>query len=129
MGYILRRWVPDGPVLLCGDDTVDGHRGKMVYGKACHRDAVRSTHSFTAYRWGHKWVVLAVLVKFPFAQVVDPRPNVIVVDDAPATIGGVPGVNLVSTSPEVWPSATVAPDERHCNGLVDTPDSREKPRS
>jgi hypothetical protein len=22
---------------------------------------VRSTHSFTAYRWGHKWVVLAIL--------------------------------------------------------------------
>jgi hypothetical protein len=67
-GYILRHWVPDGPVNVCGDDTVDGHRGKKVYGKACHRDAVRSTHSFTAYRWGHKWVVLAILVKFPFAR-------------------------------------------------------------
>ena len=67
-GFILRRWVPEGPVSLCGDDTVDEHRGKKVYGKACHRDAVRSTHSFTAYRWGHKWVVLAVLVKFPLAR-------------------------------------------------------------
>ncbi len=66
--FILHHWVPDGPVLVCGDDTVDQHRGKNVYGKACHRDAVRSTHSFTAYRWGHKWVVLAILVKFPFAQ-------------------------------------------------------------
>jgi len=66
-GFILRHWVPEGPVRLCGDDTVDEHRGKKVYGKACHRDAVRSTHSFTAYRWGHKWVVLAILVKFPFA--------------------------------------------------------------
>ena len=67
-GYILDHWVPQGPVPLCGDDTVDEHRGKKVYGKACHRDAVRSTHSFTAYRWGHKWVVLAILVKFPFAK-------------------------------------------------------------
>ena len=67
-GYILRHWVPDGPVFVCGDDTVDGHCGKQVYGKACHRDAVRSTHAYTAYRWGHKWVVLAVLVKFPFAR-------------------------------------------------------------
>lgn len=66
-GFLLRRWVPEGPVPLCGDDTVDEHRGTKVYGKACHRDAVRSTHSFTAYRWGHKWVVLAILVKFPFA--------------------------------------------------------------
>jgi hypothetical protein len=67
-GFILRRWVPDGRVPLAGDDTVDGHRGKKVYGKACHRDAVRSTHSLTAYRWGHKWVVLSILVKFPFSR-------------------------------------------------------------
>jgi len=66
--FILGHFVPDGPVLICGDDTVDEHRGKRVYGKACHRDAVRSTHSFTAYRWGHKWVVLAILVKFPFSR-------------------------------------------------------------
>lgn len=67
-GLLLRRWVPKGPVPLCGDDTVDEHRGTKVYGKACHRDAVRSTHSFTAYRWGHKWVVLAILVKSPFRR-------------------------------------------------------------
>lgn len=67
-GYILRHWIPEGAVNLCGDDTVDEHRGKKVYGKACHRDAVRSTHSFTAYRWGHQWAVLAILVKFPFAK-------------------------------------------------------------
>lgn len=66
--FILRCWVPEGPVMLAGDDTVDEHGGDRVYGKACHRDAVRSTHSFTAYRWGHKWVVLAVLVRFPFAS-------------------------------------------------------------
>jgi hypothetical protein len=65
--FILDRWAPDGPVLVAGDDTVDEHRGAKVYGKGCHRDPVRSTHSYTAFRWGHKWVVLAILVKFPFA--------------------------------------------------------------
>jgi hypothetical protein len=64
---LLDRLVPDGPVRLVGDDTVDGHPGKTVYGKARHRDPVRSSHSFTAWRYGHKWVVLAVLVRFPFA--------------------------------------------------------------
>jgi hypothetical protein len=54
-------------VCLVGDDTVDGHKGPKVYGKARHRDAVRSTHSYTAWRYGHTWVVLAVLVKLPFA--------------------------------------------------------------
>src|SRR3954453_7642088 len=65
--FILDHWVPEGPVFLAGDDTVDEHRGAKVYGKGCHRDPVRSTHSYTAFRWGHKWVVLAILVQFPFA--------------------------------------------------------------
>jgi hypothetical protein len=65
---ILQHLVPEGTVYLAVDDTVDEHRGKQVYGKACHRDAVRSTHTYTAYRWGHKWVVLAVLVQFSFAK-------------------------------------------------------------
>ena len=68
IAYILDHWVAEGPVYVAGDDTVDQHRGKKVYGKGCHRDAVRSTHSYTAYRWGHKWVVLSILVKFPFAN-------------------------------------------------------------
>jgi hypothetical protein len=65
--HLLDHYVPEGPVFLAGDDTVDEHRGAKVHGKSCHRDPVRSTHSFTAYRWGHKWVVLTILVKFPFA--------------------------------------------------------------
>jgi DDE superfamily endonuclease len=64
---VVRRFLPDGPIHLVGDDTVAEHPGPKVYGKGCHRDPVRSTHSFTAYRWGHKWVVLAILVRFPFA--------------------------------------------------------------
>jgi len=67
-GWVVERLVPDGPIWLAGDDTVEEHRGKRVYGKARHRDPVRSTHSYTAFRWGHKWVVLAVLVRFPFTR-------------------------------------------------------------
>src|SRR4051794_40993758 len=65
--FLLDHLIPDGPVYLVGDDTVDGHPGRRVYGQARHRDPVRSSHAYTAGRYGHKWVVLAVLVKFPFA--------------------------------------------------------------
>src|SRR5512144_19859 len=65
--FIVRRWVPQGSVPLAGDDTVDEHRGAKVYGKGRHRDPVRSTQSYTTYRWGHKWVVPAILIQFPFA--------------------------------------------------------------
>ncbi len=67
-GLVLRSFAPDEPIPLAGDDTVDEHRGAKVYGKGRHRDPVRSTHGYTAWRWGHKWVVLAVLVQFPFAS-------------------------------------------------------------
>jgi hypothetical protein len=58
----------DAPIILVGDDTVVAHPGPHVYGKARHRDPVRSSRAYTAWRYGHKWVVLAVLVRFPFAN-------------------------------------------------------------
>ena len=67
LAFLLDHVVPPGPVLLAGDDTVAERPGPHVFGKGRHRDGVRSTHSYTAYRWGHKWVVLSVLVKLPFA--------------------------------------------------------------
>jgi hypothetical protein len=66
--WVIERFVADGPIYLVGDDTVDEHRGKKVFGKGRHRDAVRSSHSYTAFRYGHKWVVLAVLVRFSFTR-------------------------------------------------------------
>lgn len=57
----------DRAVRLVGDDTVEEHRGDRVHGKARHRDPVRSSRTYTAYCWGHRWVVLAVLVEVPGA--------------------------------------------------------------
>jgi hypothetical protein len=57
---------PDEPVLVPMDDTTAQHRGKCVYGKGCHHDAVRSAHQHVVFRWGHRWIVLALSVPFPF---------------------------------------------------------------
>jgi hypothetical protein len=38
---VVARFVPEGPLELVGDDTVSQHRGENVYGKGCHRDAMR----------------------------------------------------------------------------------------
>jgi len=81
--FVLRHFWPGGRIRLVGDDTVDEHRGKKVHGKARHRDAVRSSHSYTAYRYGHKWVVLAVLVQFPFARRPWPIPLLVALYRAP----------------------------------------------
>jgi hypothetical protein len=58
-------------VKLVIDDTVTEHTGRRVYGKGCHRDAVRSGQGQrNVKKWGHRWIVLAILVKLPFC----PRP-------------------------------------------------------
>lgn len=57
----------DQPVICPVDDTTAQHKGKRVYGKGCHHDACRSTHRHMVWIWGHKWVVLAINVKFAFA--------------------------------------------------------------
>ncbi len=63
---ILAPLPPDEPVLVPMDDTTAQHRGKCVYGKGCHHDAVRSAHKHVVFRWGHRWIVLALSVPFPF---------------------------------------------------------------
>jgi hypothetical protein len=63
---ILATIPPDEPVLVPMDDTTTQHRGKCVYGKGCHHDAVRSAHKHVVFRWGHRWVVLAISVPLPF---------------------------------------------------------------
>jgi hypothetical protein len=66
--FLIQHFWPQGRIRVVGDGTVTEHPGKKVYGKARHRDAARSSHSYTAWRWGHKWVVLAVLAQFSFAR-------------------------------------------------------------
>lgn len=63
---ILAQVPPEEPVLVPMDDTTAQHRGKHVYGKGCHHDAVRSAHQHVVFRWGHRWVVLALSVTWPF---------------------------------------------------------------
>ena len=58
----------DQPVVCPVDDTTPQHKGKHVYGKGRHHDAVRSTHSHVVWVFGHKWVVLSINVKFAFAS-------------------------------------------------------------
>lgn len=65
---VLGRIADDQPVLVAMDDTTAQHRGKTVYGKGCHHDAVRSSHTHTVWRWGHRWIVLAISVQLPFTS-------------------------------------------------------------
>lgn len=61
--------MPIGEVIpVAVDETVGEHKGPKIYGRSCHRDAVRSSQRHKAYRYGHKWVTLGIVIKFPFAR-------------------------------------------------------------
>lgn len=55
-------------ILVTGDHTVAQAKGERVSGMGCPHDAGRSSHRHLVWRWGHRWVVLALLVPFPWAR-------------------------------------------------------------
>jgi hypothetical protein len=70
VGRILTRQVmallpADSEIILVVDDTVDGKAGEKVWAKGPHRDGRRSTRNHVSIKWGHKWLVMCVLVKLP----------------------------------------------------------------
>jgi len=65
---VLELLPPDQPVVAAADDTATQHKGDKVFGKGLHRDACRSTKNFQVWLWGHRWIVLAICVRFGFAS-------------------------------------------------------------
>jgi hypothetical protein len=55
----------DEPIVLLGDDTVDGKEGDHVWAKGSHRDPVRSSRRKSNVKFGHKWLVMCVLARLP----------------------------------------------------------------
>lgn len=58
--------LPEGVIIeLVADDTVDGKDGDRVWAKGTHRDSARSSRKVDQNKFGHKWLVLCVLVRLP----------------------------------------------------------------
>ena len=67
LGLILP-WLGDGQILSAIDDTLARKRGLKVYGVGMHHDPLISTRKKALTNWGHSWVVLGVIVRFPFCE-------------------------------------------------------------
>jgi hypothetical protein len=52
-------------VLLAVDDTLARKRGLKIFGVGMHHDPLLSSRGKAITNWGHSWVVLGVLVRFP----------------------------------------------------------------
>src|SRR5262249_50853103 len=52
-------------VLLALDDTLARKRGLKMFGVGMHHDPLLSSRGKAITNWGHSWVVLGVIVRFP----------------------------------------------------------------
>jgi hypothetical protein len=67
LGLLLDVFVPDGPVILGLDDTIERRRGKRISAKGIYRDPVRSSHGHFVKASGLRWISLMLLVPIPWA--------------------------------------------------------------
>jgi DDE superfamily endonuclease len=67
LALLVRRFVPQGPIVLGIDDTIERRRGKRIQAKGIYRDPVRSSHSHFVKASGLRWVSLLLLAPVPWA--------------------------------------------------------------
>ena len=67
LGFLLRFVPSDQTVQLAVDDTLCRKRGLHVYGACMHHDPLISCRNLRLVSWGHNWVVVGIILPFPFA--------------------------------------------------------------
>jgi SRSO17 transposase len=55
----------DEEIQVAIDDTLARKRGLKMFGTGMHHDPLLSSRGMTVTNWGHCWVVLGVLIRFP----------------------------------------------------------------
>ena len=65
---LVQTFVPTGPLLIGGDDTLERRWGLKIAARGIYRDPVRSSQSHFVKASGLRWLTLMLLVPVPFAQ-------------------------------------------------------------
>ncbi|HUI37556.1 MAG TPA: transposase [Gaiellaceae bacterium] len=67
---IVGAFVPEGPVVLGLDDTIERRKGSRITAKGIYRDPVRSSKGCFVKVSGLRWLSLMVVARVPFARAV-----------------------------------------------------------
>src|SRR3954454_5060055 len=65
---LVRRLVPEGPIIVGLDDTLERRRGAEIKAKGIYRDPVRSSHGHVVKASGLRWLSLMLLAPVPYAS-------------------------------------------------------------
>lgn len=67
--FLCERVIPrDVSIQFVIDDSLAKKRGKNIFGLGTHIDAVNSTRGWRIFAFGHCWVVLSIVVWFPWSN-------------------------------------------------------------
>jgi hypothetical protein len=64
---LVAAFVPDGPVVVGLDDTIERRRGACIAAKGIYRDPVRSSHGHFVKASGLRWLCVMLLAPVPWA--------------------------------------------------------------
>ena len=67
LGLLVATFVPNGPVVIGVDDTLERRWGKRIAARGIYRDPVRSSHGHFVKASGLRWVSLSLLAPIPWA--------------------------------------------------------------
>jgi hypothetical protein len=68
LGLLVEAFVPQGPLILGIDETLERRWGKKISAKGVYRDPVRSTPEHFVKSSGLRWVCVMLLVQIPWAS-------------------------------------------------------------
>jgi hypothetical protein len=71
---IIERLVPDGPIVIGMDDTIERRWGRRISARGIYRDPVRSSHGHFVKASGLRWLSFMVLTPVPWTSLVKALP-------------------------------------------------------
>jgi hypothetical protein len=67
LNALIDAFVPEGPLIMALDDTIERRRGAKISAKGIYRDPVHSPHSHFVKTSGLRWLCLTLLAPIPWA--------------------------------------------------------------
>ena len=65
---LVETFVPNGPLVVGIDETLERRRGKKIAAKGIYRDPVRSSHDYFVKTSALRWVCVTLLAEVPWAK-------------------------------------------------------------
>jgi len=74
LAMVIARLVPDGPIVIGLDDTIERRWGRRISARGIYRDPVRSSHGHFVKASGLRWLSFMVLTPVPWTSLVKALP-------------------------------------------------------